>query len=112
MISAPVLAAPDPTKRFCVHTDASTFGLGAVLSQVGADGSEHPVAYISRKLLPREVGYAAVEKECLALVWALKKLQPYLYGQSFTVLTDHNPLIWLNRVSGDNGHLLRWSLAL
>ncbi|XP_044147113.1 uncharacterized protein LOC122935406 [Bufo gargarizans] len=95
-----------------VQEDASMFGLGAVLSQVGADGGEHPVAYISRKLLPREVSYAAIEKECLAVVWALKKLQPYLYGQAFSLLTDHNPLVWLNRVAGDNARLLRWSLAL
>lgn len=112
LVNAPVLAAPVPNKRFLVHTDASMFGLGAVLSQVGEDGGEHPVAYLSRKLLPREVSYAAVEKECLALVWALKKLNPYLYGQEFSLVTDHNPLVWLNRVSGDNGRLLRWSLAL
>lgn len=112
LTQAPILAAPNPNKRFVIHTDASMFGLGAVLSQVGDDGKEHPVVYLSRKLLPLEVGYAAVEKECLALVWALKKLQPYVYGRSFTVMTDHNPLIWLNRVAGENGRLLRWSLAL
>ncbi|XP_073412006.1 uncharacterized protein [Dendrobates tinctorius] len=110
LTNTPVLAAPDPTKCFLVHTDASMFGLGAVLSQFGPDGQEHPVAYLSRKLLPCEVSYAAIE-ECLAVVWALKKLQPYLYGQ-FSLLTDHNPLVWLNRVSGDNARLLRWSLAL
>lgn len=109
---APVLAAPNHAKKFLVHTDASMFGLGAVLSQVGDDGMEHPVAYLSRKLLPREVSYATIEKECLALVWALKKLQPYLYGRPFTLMTDHNPLVWLNRVAGDNPRLLRWSLAL
>uniref|UniRef100_A0A8C5MES4 Reverse transcriptase/retrotransposon-derived protein RNase H-like domain-containing protein n=1 Tax=Leptobrachium leishanense TaxID=445787 RepID=A0A8C5MES4_9ANUR len=112
LTQAPLLAAPNYNKRFVVHTDASMFGLGAVLSQVGDDGGDHPVAFISRKLLPREVGYAAVEKECLALVWALRKLQPYVYGRSFTVMTDHNPLVWLNRVAGENGRLLRWSLAL
>ena len=112
LINAPVLSAPVPNKRFVVHTDVSMYGLGAVLSQIGEDGGEHPVAYLSRKLLPREVSYAAVEKECLALVWALKKLTPYLYGQEFTLITDHNPLVWLNRVAGDNGRLLRWSLAL
>lgn len=42
-------------------------------------GKEHPVAYFSRKLLPREVAYAIMEKECLALIWALKKLLSYLY---------------------------------
>uniref|UniRef100_A0A8C5QAG7 Reverse transcriptase/retrotransposon-derived protein RNase H-like domain-containing protein n=1 Tax=Leptobrachium leishanense TaxID=445787 RepID=A0A8C5QAG7_9ANUR len=112
LTQAPLLAAPDYNRRFIIHTDASMFGLGAVLSQVGDDGGDHPVAFISRKLLPREVGYAAVEKECLALVWALRKFQPYVYGRSFTVLTDHNPLVWLNRVAGENGRLLRWSLAL
>uniref|UniRef100_A0A8C5QKE1 ribonuclease H n=1 Tax=Leptobrachium leishanense TaxID=445787 RepID=A0A8C5QKE1_9ANUR len=112
LTQVPLLAAPNYNKCFIVHTDASMFGLGAVLSQVGDDGGDHPVAFISRKLLPREVGYAAVEKECLALVWALRKLQPYVYGRSFTVMTDHNPLVWLNRVAGENGRLLRWSLAL
>uniref|UniRef100_A0A8C5PCY7 Reverse transcriptase/retrotransposon-derived protein RNase H-like domain-containing protein n=1 Tax=Leptobrachium leishanense TaxID=445787 RepID=A0A8C5PCY7_9ANUR len=112
LTDAPLLSAPDPSKLFLVHTDASTFGLGAVLSQVGEDGQEHPVAFLSQKLLPREVGYAAIEKECLAVVWALKKLQPYLYGRPFNLLTDHNTLVWLHRVARDNGRLLRWSLAL
>ncbi|CAJ0924147.1 unnamed protein product [Ranitomeya imitator] len=68
--------------------------------------------YLSRKLLPREVAYATIEKESLAIVWALQKLQPYLYGGNFTVITDHNPLSWLNRVVGDNGKLLRLSFIL
>ncbi|XP_041424995.1 uncharacterized protein LOC121395491 [Xenopus laevis] len=112
LASAPVLQAPDFTRRFVVQTDASNYGLGAVLSQVNSKGEEHPVIYLSRKLLPREVAYATVEKECLAVVWALQKLQPYLYGRNFTVITDHNPLSWLNKVAGDNGKLLRWSLIL
>ncbi|KAM9320174.1 gametogenetin-binding protein 2 [Gastrophryne carolinensis] len=110
--NSPVLQAPDFSKRFVVQTDASNFGLGAVLSQVNSHGEEHPILYLSRKLLPREVAYAVIEKECLAMVWALQKLQPYLYGRDFTVITDHNPLHWLDRVSGNNGKLLRWSLIL
>ncbi|XP_063813504.1 uncharacterized protein LOC135052435, partial [Pseudophryne corroboree] len=112
LVQAPVLMAPDYSKNFVVQTDASQYGLGAVLSQEGPDGQEHPVAYLSRKLLPREVGYATIEKECLAIVWAVKKLQPYLYGRHFTVVTDHNPLRWLQHTTGENGRLLRWSLAL
>lgn len=61
LIQAPVLAAPDPSKLFIVHTDTSMYRLGAVLSQVGEDGNDHPVAYISRKLLPREVAYATIK---------------------------------------------------
>ncbi|XP_031756161.1 uncharacterized protein LOC116410219 [Xenopus tropicalis] len=112
LVNSPVLQAPDFTRRFVVQTDASAYGLGAVLSQVNQSGEEHPILYLSRKLLPREVAYATIEKECLAIVWALQKLQPYLYGRNFTVITDHNPLSWLTRMAGDNGKLLRWSLTL
>ncbi|KAM4705096.1 protein cordon-bleu [Rhinophrynus dorsalis] len=84
---APILAATDFSKRFMVHTDASMFGLGAVLSQVNESGEEHPIPYLSRKQQDREMGYTAIEKECLPLVWALKKLQPYLYGREFTWAT-------------------------
>jgi len=62
--------------------------------QMGEDGCEYPVAFASRKLL--EIQYATIEKECLAIVWALKWFHVYLYGQKFTVETDHKPLSWLN----------------
>lgn len=57
----PVLAVPDFTQQFILQTDASDIGLGAVLSQV-KDGVEHPILYLSRKMLPRETRYAVVEK--------------------------------------------------
>ncbi|XP_061119601.1 uncharacterized protein LOC133142388 [Conger conger] len=65
----PVLISPDFQKPFVLQTDASEVGLGAVLSQI-QDGVEHPVTYISRKLLSHERNYATVEKECLAIKWA------------------------------------------
>ncbi len=108
----PVLMVAEPTRPFVLQTDASNYGLGAVLSQGGDDGYEHPVAYASRKLLPREVKYATVEKECLAIVWAIKFFYVYLYGQAFTVETDHQPLLWLNRMKNTNPRLTRWSLQL
>ncbi|MBN3291702.1 POL3 protein, partial [Polypterus senegalus] len=55
-------------------TDASDTGLGAVMSQ-SIDGVEHPVMYLSRKLLDRETRYAAVEREALAIKWAVKYLR-------------------------------------
>ncbi|XP_063041160.1 uncharacterized protein LOC134436063 [Engraulis encrasicolus] len=74
LCSSPVLVAPDFKKEFLVQTDASEVGLGAVLAQVH-EGEEHPILYLSRKLLPREKNYSTVEKECLAITWALESLR-------------------------------------
>lgn len=76
------------------------------------DGQDHPVEYLSRKLLPRERSYSTVEKECLAIVWAVQKWHPYLFGRRFEIQTDHRPLQWLNKTKGANQRLLRWSLVL
>ena len=108
----PILLVADPTKPFTLQTDASHYGLGAVVSQQGEDNCEHPVAYASRCLLPCEVKYAVVEKECLAIVWALDHFNVYLCGQDFTVMTDHKPLAWLQKMKDSNAHLLRWSLQI
>lgn len=111
LIQEPVLGVVDPSKPFVLQTDASNLGLGAVLSQQGVNG-EHPVAYASRKLLPREVKYSVIEKECLAIVWALRLFHVYLYGQDFTIETDHQPLSWLGRMKNSNNRLSRWSLSI
>ncbi|CAM5157383.1 unnamed protein product [Eretmochelys imbricata] len=112
LVSGPVLANPDFDKPFVVFTDASDTGLGAVLMQEDEKGERHPIMYLSKKLLPREQHYVAIEKECMAMVWALKKLEPYLFGQQFTVYTDDSPLTWLHQMKGANAKFLRWSLLL
>uniref|UniRef100_A0A803K005 Gypsy retrotransposon integrase-like protein 1 n=1 Tax=Xenopus tropicalis TaxID=8364 RepID=A0A803K005_XENTR len=94
----PVLIAPNFKKEFLVQTDASEVGLGAVLSQV-VNGEEHPVAYLSRKLTPAECRYAIVERECLAIKWALESLRYYLLGRQFKLITDHAPLKWMQPTS-------------
>ena len=98
LIDTPVLRAADPTKSYILQTDTLERGLGAVLSQLDGQGEEHPVAFTSRKLLPREMNYSTIEKECLAIVWALKFFNTYLYGQVFTIETNHQPLSWLCRM--------------
>ena len=110
--SSPVLSIPDFSKPFLVQTDASDIGLGVILSQVGTGGEEHPICYLSRKLLPRERNYSVIEKECLAIVWGLNLLAPYLMGQPFIVQTDHNPIRWLHSFRNKNQRLMRWSLLL
>lgn len=65
LTSSPVLQGPDYSKVFILHTDASDVGIGAVLTN---EDDDLPVAYYSRKLLPRERNYATVDRECLAIV--------------------------------------------
>ena len=76
---APVLRLPDMDKEFVLQTDGSDVGLEAVVMQ-RYDGLLFPVCYASRKLLPREKNYSVVERECLALVWAVQKFHVLFYG--------------------------------
>ena len=93
LTSSTVLVHYNPDLPLKVAADASSRGLGAVLSQVMPDGMEHPVAYASRTLSSAEKKYAQVEKEDLALIFAVKKFHQYLYGRVFTLVTDHKPLL-------------------
>lgn len=111
LISAPILSCPDFSKPFCVQTDASAFGLGCVLSQHHNDG-EHVICFLSRSLTKAEKNYSTTERECLAVIWAIEKLRPYLEGSHFEVITDHHSLIWLNSLKDPTGRLARWAVRL
>ncbi|CAM4672458.1 unnamed protein product [Lepidochelys kempii] len=112
LMSDPVLRAPDFDKPFLVTTDASERGVGAVLMQKGPDQEFHPVVFLSKKLSERESNWSVTEKECYAIVYALEKLRPYVWGRRFHLQTDHAALKWLHTVKETNKKLLRWSLAL
>ena len=106
-----VLCAPNFALPFSVQADASDRGLGAVLTQqVG--GADRPVLYLSRKLSDREGRYSTIEKECLAIRWAVGALRYYLLGRQFTLYSDHAPLQWLHRMKDANARITRWYLAL
>ena len=78
-----------------LSADASSYGLGAVLRQVQPCGSIKPIAYVSRALTPMEQRYAQIDKEALAAAWACEGFQDYLIGMTFTIQTDHKPLVLL-----------------
>ena len=106
------LITPDPTKEFTLQTDASTIGVGAVLSQKDSQGILRPVAYYSRKLLEREAKYSITELECLAIVNATKHFAVYLLGNKFTIETDHAALKYLTSMRNGGPRLTRWALSL
>ena len=90
---APILAYANFTKPFKLHTDACGTGLGAVLYQTQEDGTKAVIAYASRSLNKAESHYPAHKLEFLALKWAVvEKFHEYLYGSTFDMYTDNNPL--------------------
>ncbi|CAH2088138.1 unnamed protein product [Euphydryas editha] len=111
LTNAPILQYPNFDQTFILTTDASDIALGAVLSQ-GPVGADKPVAYASRTLSDTETRYSTIEKELLAIVWAVKYFRPYLYGRKFIIYTDHRPLTWLMSLKDPNSKLTRWKLKL
>lgn len=99
-----MLLYPDYKKPFDLTTDASSSGLGAVLSQGGK-----PITMISRTLKDRELIFATNERELLAIVWALKNLRNYLYGvKNLNIFTDHQPLTFAVSDRNPNAKIRRW----
>lgn len=111
LTESPVLTCPDFSQPFTLQTDASDRGLGAALTQCTGD-YEQVIAYASRTLSPAEKNYSVTERECLAIVWGIEKMRPYLEGYHFTVITDHQSLRWLHSIKSPAGRLARWSIFL
>ncbi|XP_064080620.1 uncharacterized protein LOC135197485 [Macrobrachium nipponense] len=113
LISNPVLRTPDYDRPFYMAVDASDIGVGAVLFQE-KEQVRHPVAYYSKKLNPAQTRYSTIEKELLGLVLAMKHFESYHSDHKFplTILTDHNPLVYLTNFRNQNKRLMRWCLDL
>lgn len=90
LLSTPVLRLPDFSKPFVIECDASSDGVGAILSQ-----QDHPVAYFSKGFSPSNRFKSAYDRELLALVLAVQKWSHYLLGRHFLIRTDHYTLKFL-----------------
>lgn len=107
----------DPTQEIRVAADASSYGLGAVIFHRFADGTEKAIAHASRSMSAAERNYGQVEKEALAIVFAMKKFHKMLFGRRFYLSTDHKPLLAVfGAKKGVPAHtanrLQRWALLL
>lgn len=108
---APVLAYPDFKKKFRITVDASMFACGAYISQEN-DGIDKPIAYISRTFKKGENNKPIIEKELIAIHFAISQFRPYIYGRHFTVYSDHKPLIYLFKMKNPSSKLTRIRLDL
>ncbi|GBM43638.1 Retrovirus-related Pol polyprotein from transposon 17.6 [Araneus ventricosus] len=106
-----MLKQPDGSKPFRIRTDASSYALGAVLTQ-GEGPEEHVIEYASRLLIPAERNYSTTEREALAVVWALEKFRGYVESQEIIIASDHQPLKWLMTIKSPSGRLARWALQI
>lgn len=111
LISQPILAHPDLTLPFVLHTDASSTAIGAILSQ-NHDEKEVVIGYFSKTLTPQERDYSTTEREALAIVRAVEFFKPFLHGPKFTVVTDHASLRHLMSIKDPSGRIARWIMIL
>lgn len=113
LTSAPILGNPDFTKQFVIESDASDNAIGAALVQE-QDGQTRIISYFSKKLSTTQKKYAAVEKECLAVLLAIDNFRHYVEGTRFRVVTDARSLLWLFKIGAESGNskLLRWALRI
>jgi transposase InsO family protein len=107
----------DPAVEVIVAADASEHGVGAVIQHRWSNGQIKAIAHASSSLMPAEQNYSQIEKEGLALIFAVKKFHKYIYGRHFTLLTDHRPLLSIfGSKKGIPVHsanrLQRWAAAL
>ncbi|XP_058879113.1 uncharacterized protein K02A2.6-like [Acipenser ruthenus] len=112
-----ILAHYDEKKSLVLVCDASPYGVGALLAHTVPEGKEAPISFASRTLTPTERNYAQIDKEALAVVFAVKKFHQYLFGHHEMIYTDHKPLLGLLHHTKPipqvlSPCMLRWSLIL
>src|SRR5277367_2683252 len=118
-----LLSATSPLAHFdeklpvVLDTDASAYGVGAALSHQMPDGTIKPIMFASRTLNSAQRNYAQIDKEALAIVFAVQKFHQYLFGRKFILRTDHRPLVSLfgpkkGIPSTVSPRMQRWALIL
>ena len=110
VIDCPKLYFPEQGLPIHVQTDASEYGIGAYLFQIGADSKERPLGFISKSLNDIQRRWSTFEKEAYAIFYALKKWDHHLRDVHFTLETDHKNLIYLNKEASKK--VQRWKLEI
>ena len=117
LLSDLALAHYDLKKELIVASDASDYGIGAVLLLKFEDGVTKSISHASRALLPVERNYSQIEKEGLTITYAVKKFHRFIHGRTFVLKTDHKPLLSIfgskkGVPTHSTNRLQRWSVIL
>ena len=111
ILSGPILVHFDPTAELELRCDASNEGVGAILIQI-KNKISGILCCASRTLSECETNYPITKKECLAIIFGIRKFRPYLYGRFFAIVTDHCALCYLLRSKELGRQLAVWCLEL
>jgi hypothetical protein len=111
LIQASIIQPPDWSLPFEIMCDASDNVVGAVLGQT-KDKKHHTIAYTSKTLIGAQLNYATIEKELIAVIFAIDKFRSYLVGAKVIIYTDHAALKYLLTKKDAKPHLIRWILLL
>ncbi|GBG74080.1 hypothetical protein CBR_g17791 [Chara braunii] len=111
LIEYPVLKVADPSLPFVVTTDASQYGIGAVLHQDDGNGYRS-VEFMPARMPSKKVATSTYERELYALRQALQHWKHYLLGRHFKVYSDHETLRWLKTQAKMTSKLTRWAATL
>ena len=106
---------PDFSLPWTLRTDASSFGIGAVLFQTRTDTTtgeqrHEPLFFVSKKFSDAATRWSTIEQECYAIFYALQKLEWYLMFKPFVIETDHQNLKWLEQ--SNVAKLIRWRIYI
>lgn len=117
IISATELSHFQEHLQIILATDASSYGIGAVISHRLPDGSERPIAFASKTLNIHQEKYSQIEKEALSIVFGVQRFHQYLFGHKFILITDHKPLVSIfspNKIlpTMSTHRLQRWAIIL
>ena len=95
LISAPILISTNWDQVFHVHIDASAFAIGCILAQPSEHNMDFPISYASHQMNSAERNYSTIEREGLAMVYAVKKFRHYLLANKVIFFVDHHALLYL-----------------
>ncbi|RVW71176.1 Transposon Ty3-G Gag-Pol polyprotein [Vitis vinifera] len=112
LLSPPVLAPPTPGRPLLLYLSVSDVALGCMLAQLDDSGKDRAIYYLSKRMLDYETTYVMIERYCMALVWATRRLRHYMTEYSVHLISRLDPLRYLFDRPALVGRLMRWLVLL